>query len=466
MGQSRAAPAAAAPAAAASEAAFAHLCSLGEAAAGGGEEEAGAAAAALADVARQPGGAAALEQSGAVELLLEAVHGQRRGGLTAALLAAVSGALPPASRHSLDALAECARRAPQCRGRIAGSGVLGLVSALMLSPRSDAGARALALRAVAALVADDAQLEAQGGAARREEFAALRGQLLKAGVVAHVCEALGAPWDGEAPLEEGAASGSDSGSDDCEEEAGIDAEALNAAEPSDEVSSGHSVALVEAACDAVVALSGDERVKEPLKEHQAAARCLGRLPAAHAAAALAALARSRAAGAALASEAAIGRLLATAAAGNAAARRETTAALAATLEAARGTAIAAVVCRRAVAAGAPSALHRLVTLGGAATAAEAAGLVAELARCGGEETAHEVMAARLPAALAGAAPADGAVAVALVALAEVLAGPADSQALADGVVPTARAACERLAALDGSEGEQGAAALRALGAPK
>lgn len=254
------------------------------------EAEAVAAARALADVARQPGGAAAMCDAGCVDELLNAVHGEHSGGLTQALVAAVSGQMRESAAAALDALVECAQRAPQCRGRIAGSGVLGLVSALLLSPRSGTGARALALRAVAALAADDDGVAAAGSAERRGEFEALRQQLVAAGSVGAAARAVGEPWDGESPLQS-------AGSEEDESDGGDDEAAVGQA------------ALCEAACHAVGVLACDARAREQLKEHEAAQRCLRQLPSPHAAAALASLARSRAAGSALATEAAIGRIL-------------------------------------------------------------------------------------------------------------------------------------------------------------
>lgn len=150
-------------------------------------------------------------------------------------------------------------------------------------------------------------------------------------------------------------------------------------------------------------------------------------------------------------------------AGGAATRREATAALAHTLAGARAgpPIMAKAIAERALKAGAPAELHRLVTFGGEATAEEAARLVEELALCGGEPAARALVCARVPAALAAAAPAANAVAAALEALADGC-GAEGASALGASAAARAARAAERIARLGGREGAQGEATLTAL----
>ena len=81
--------------------------------------------------------------------------------------------------HALRALVEVAS-IERHRGPVAGSGVLGLISAMLVQPKTPAPVRALAFQAVGVLVAYD---EHEQDARRAEEFGKLRSQVLAVGGV-------------------------------------------------------------------------------------------------------------------------------------------------------------------------------------------------------------------------------------------------------------------------------------------
>ena len=88
--------------------------------------------------------------------------------------------------HALRALVEVAS-IERHRGPVAGSGVLGLISAMLVQPKTPAPVRALAFQAVGVLVAYD---EHEQDARRAEEFGKLRSQVLAVGGVEMMAKCL------------------------------------------------------------------------------------------------------------------------------------------------------------------------------------------------------------------------------------------------------------------------------------
>ncbi|CAJ1461209.1 unnamed protein product [Effrenium voratum] len=72
---------------------------------------------------------------------------------------------------------------PSLKGRIAGSGVLGVITATLLSPRHPASSKALMARLCGVLAADSPEAVQLGDGRRAEEFAKLRRQLIASGAV-------------------------------------------------------------------------------------------------------------------------------------------------------------------------------------------------------------------------------------------------------------------------------------------
>lgn len=84
-----------------------------------------------------------------------------------------------------------AARWPSLKGQVAGSGVLGVVSALLLAPRHPPPVKALMVRLCAALTVDSPECVQLGDVKRAEEFSKLRGQLLSSGAVEAIVGMIG-----------------------------------------------------------------------------------------------------------------------------------------------------------------------------------------------------------------------------------------------------------------------------------
>lgn len=365
------------------------LANLGAAAAGGDV----AACRALADAAKQPGGARALDDAGCVEALLAAVHGSGDSGgmgLQRTLILAVTGKLPEAPLAALDALAALAE-APTLVGRIAGSGVLGLASAVVLSPASPSAARAVALRAAAAMAIDNEEVAQAAGEERAQEFSKLRKQLFETGVVTAAAKWIGDPWDG---VDTAFAESDD---DDDDDDLTFDPD-IAAAET-----------LERAACAAVSQFSRDATFAEAIVAADAHERLLKLLPAPHASAALRTLALMPLASEKLLAPNSVRRLSRAVHRGEAAVRRDCLSVLASVLSTVAQPGADATLLeasRMAVDAAlevdVAQHLRRAVVLGGADTAREVARLCEALSIAGGDDAARALSSAGVPKALAAA----------------------------------------------------------------
>jgi len=77
---------------------------------------------------------------------------------------------------------------PSLRGRVAGSGILGVVTATLLAPRHPPAVKALMVRLCSTLTVDNLDTIQLGDARRAEEFAKLRQQLISSGTIKAIAD--------------------------------------------------------------------------------------------------------------------------------------------------------------------------------------------------------------------------------------------------------------------------------------
>lgn len=106
-----------------------------------------------------------------------------QGGLMVALAQALMRQMDDYKMAVFEVLAAAAHW-PSLRGRIAGSGVLGVVTATLLAPHQPPSAKALMARLAGMLTTDSPDVAALGDPKRAEEFAKIRGQLISSNAVA------------------------------------------------------------------------------------------------------------------------------------------------------------------------------------------------------------------------------------------------------------------------------------------
>ena len=377
------------------------LAKLAEAVLSSEASQATAASRAIRDAASSSSSMATTQQiaeAGCVDALITAAHGNAEGGglgLERTLLCAIAGKLPEHTLAAIDALAACAT-SPIVRGAIAGSGILGMISAVVLSPNSPPGDRAVGIRAAASMAFDDDDVAAAAGEERAREFQQLRQQLLSTNVCGVVARHVGAMWDGSAALLM---------SDDDDDDDDDDLEKLLAAAQAEVAQD----TLIRAACEAVRIFSRDPSFVEKMVEEKAASRLLRRLPCPHAARALKALAaESPACSDEVLSTAAI-RISQAIQHGDSTSRRECVATLASALASATSTGsdttrrdAAREAADAAMQDGLAQSLRRAVVLGGDDTAKEVSRLVEVLSLAGGNQVARELSAAGVDTAIAQA----------------------------------------------------------------
>ncbi|CAK0789806.1 unnamed protein product, partial [Prorocentrum cordatum] len=105
------------------------------------------------------------------------------GGLMQALAQALMADVSEFKLAVFDTIAAAARW-PTLRGRVAGSGVLGVLTAMLLAPRHPPPVKALMARLCGLLGVDAPEAASQGGPRRAEEFAKLRKQLVHSNALA------------------------------------------------------------------------------------------------------------------------------------------------------------------------------------------------------------------------------------------------------------------------------------------
>jgi len=131
-------------------------------------------------------GAEAFAASEGLSAFLAVAMGQsmktKSGGLMAALAQALMADMTEFKVAIFEALAAAARW-PSLRGQVAGSGVLGVVTATLLAPRHPPAVKALMVRLCAVLAVDAPECVQLKDPKRDEEFAKLRGQLLSSGAL-------------------------------------------------------------------------------------------------------------------------------------------------------------------------------------------------------------------------------------------------------------------------------------------
>merc|ERR1719183_1092075 len=120
------------------------------------------------------------------------------GGLMVALAQALMREMSDFKVAIFEALTAAARW-PSLRGRIAGSGVLGVVTATLLAPGQPASAKALMTRLCGLLTVDAVETTKLGDERRAQEFSKLRGQLIQSGA-AKAIVALARPGSGAASV--------------------------------------------------------------------------------------------------------------------------------------------------------------------------------------------------------------------------------------------------------------------------
>jgi len=142
-----------------------------------------AAAGACARLCESLRGAEAFANSDGLDAFVAAAMGQNadgKGGLIVALAQALMAELSEFKTAIFEALAAAARW-PSLRGRIAGSGVLGVVTATLLAPKQPVAAKALMARLCGLLTVDAVDVTRLGDEKRAKEFETLRGQLVSSG---------------------------------------------------------------------------------------------------------------------------------------------------------------------------------------------------------------------------------------------------------------------------------------------
>lgn len=107
---------------------------------------------------------------------------QGKGGLMVALAQALMADMSDFKVAIFETIAAAAFW-PSLKGRVAGSGVLGVVTATLLSPRHPPQVRALMVRLCGLLAADSPEAAKIGTEQRRAEFAKLQGQLISSGAL-------------------------------------------------------------------------------------------------------------------------------------------------------------------------------------------------------------------------------------------------------------------------------------------
>eukprot|EP00930_Biecheleria_cincta_P035743 TRINITY_DN24568_c0_g1_i1.p1 TRINITY_DN24568_c0_g1~~TRINITY_DN24568_c0_g1_i1.p1 ORF type:complete len:530 (-),score=96.21 TRINITY_DN24568_c0_g1_i1:458-1918(-) len=106
--------------------------------------------------------------------------GAQKGGLMVALAQALMTDMPSFKVAIFETLAAAARW-PSLRGQVAGSGVLGVVTATLLAPRHPPPIKGLMAKLVGLCSTDAPEPALLGDPRRVEEFAKMRGQLLSSG---------------------------------------------------------------------------------------------------------------------------------------------------------------------------------------------------------------------------------------------------------------------------------------------
>jgi len=110
-----------------------------------------------------------------------------KGGLMVALAQALMIDMSEFKVAIFETLAVAARW-PSLKGRIAGSGVLGVISATLLAPRHAPPVKALMVRLCALLGVDSHDTVLLGDAKRAEEFVKIRAQFISSGVLKTIVE--------------------------------------------------------------------------------------------------------------------------------------------------------------------------------------------------------------------------------------------------------------------------------------
>lgn len=155
-----------------------------------GEDSAAASACArMCDTLR---GAEVFEASDGLDAFIAVAMGQNSkadgsGGLMVALAQALMRDMSDFKIAVFETLL-AASRWPSLSGRIAGSGVLGVVVATLLAPRHGPAVKALMAQLCGTLTVDSPEVTELGDRKREEEFAKLRGQLISSGAIKALVE--------------------------------------------------------------------------------------------------------------------------------------------------------------------------------------------------------------------------------------------------------------------------------------
>lgn len=136
-------------------------------------------------------GAEAFADSDGLDAFIAVAMGQNASGKGGGLMVALAQALMAEMTDFKVAVFEVLAAAatwPSLRGRVAGSGVLGVITATLLAPRHPASVKALMARLCGILTVDVPETTRLGDARRAEEFAKLRGQLVSSGATKAIVE--------------------------------------------------------------------------------------------------------------------------------------------------------------------------------------------------------------------------------------------------------------------------------------
>jgi len=139
-------------------------------------------------------GAEAFADTDGLDAFVTVAMGQSMKTNTGGLMVALAQALMADMTEFKVAIFETLAAAsfwPSLRGRIAGSGVLGVIGATLLAPRHPPAVKALMTRLCGQLTVDASETVRLGDPKRAEEFVKLRGQLISSGAIKAIVEMVG-----------------------------------------------------------------------------------------------------------------------------------------------------------------------------------------------------------------------------------------------------------------------------------
>jgi hypothetical protein len=220
---------------------------------------------ALSEYVTKEEGAANAVEAGAIETLTAILYGVEKNGRThmlQALVDALSKPLPPIKVATYRALINIGVHAA-FRAKVAGCGVLGLVSSTLMQKQHPVHVRCLMMRGVTVLACDAEPSPAPRDKRRAEEFSKLREQLVKVGAIKAMTGVISAVRPAPAASESEAAT-----------EAATATEAVGANTTQTAEGRTKQWQLARAAAETLSALSLDQQILDELSKQGAVAELL------------------------------------------------------------------------------------------------------------------------------------------------------------------------------------------------